>query len=215
MTSTSLIQTAYAYIQKQIMLGEFMPGTLLSENELADKLNMSRTPVRGAIAQLEYEGLVVSLKNRGILVKEPSMKETMDMLEIMYTFQLCAVDHMQSEGEIPDLKKLKEYLDLQLEATEQGAYYLYVQYSMQFMSCLIAITNNNSMLKILDHYVNKIVLYATINFITTPHEPHYSANKINQSIYEALLIKDLDQVRSIIKKTHASTRERVVRLGRI
>ncbi|WII38433.1 GntR family transcriptional regulator [Paenibacillus thiaminolyticus] len=108
MASTSLIQTAYDYIRGQIMLGEFMPGTLLSENELAETLNMSRTPVRAAVAQLEYEGLAVSLKNRGILVKELSMKEALDMIEIMYTFQLYALNHIESQGDRPDLKKLKE-----------------------------------------------------------------------------------------------------------
>ncbi len=213
--SKSLIQTAYDYIREQIMLGEFMPGTLLSENQLAESLNMSRTPVRTAISQLESEGLVVSLKNRGILVKEVSMKEAMDMTEVMYTFQKYAVDYMEEQGEMPDLKKMKNHLDLQLEATTQGAYYRYVEHFLLFMRCLIAITNNNAALQIMDTYREKILLYSSINYKITPHEPHYSGNKINQSIYNALLSRNYDEVRKILKEVHLKSRERMLRLGRI
>lgn len=215
MASVSLIQTAYEYIRKQIMLGEFMPGTLLSENELAEALNMSRTPVRTAISQLEYEGLVVSLKNRGILVKELSMKESLDMIELIYNFQMYALDHMESQGDIPNLKILKEYLDLQLEATKQGLYYRYVENTFQFIKGFISVTNNKEMMKIVESYTSKLVLYSTINYKITPHDPHYSGNKVNQSIYEALMTKNFNQIRTILKETHVYNRERLLRLGRL
>jgi len=213
--ASSLIQTAYEHIKKQIMLGEFMPGTLLSENELADALGMSRTPVRSAISQLEYEGLVVSLKNRGILVKELSMKEAMDIAEVMYSFQLYAVEHIKSEEELPDLKKLKELLDAQYEATEQGLYHLYVEHTLAFIRCFISVTNNSAMLQILDNHLKKLVLYSTINYKITPHEPHYSGNRVNQSVYDALLDKDYDKIVRILKQSHQYNRERLLRVGRI
>lgn len=215
MASISLIQTAYDYIRQQIMLGEFMPGTLLSENELAETLNMSRTPVRAAIAQLEYEGLAVSLKNRGILVKELSMKEALDMIDIMYTFQLYALSHIESQGDRPDLKKLKEYLDLQLEATRQGAYHLYVDNTLRFTQCFISVTNNNTMLKIMEAHASKLVLYSTINYKITPHEPHFSGNRLNQSVYDALLAEDYNRIRAIFTEAHSYNRERMLRAGRI
>ncbi|MNR05827.1 hypothetical protein D3C85_1218760 [compost metagenome] len=83
------------------------------------------------------------------------------------------------------------------------------------MRCVITILSNASMIKVLDLYMNKIVLYATINYIITPHEPHYSANKLNQSIYDALLANDLNLVRSIMKEANRFNRERMVRSGRI
>jgi DNA-binding GntR family transcriptional regulator len=215
MNSKSLIQTAYDYIREQIMLGEFMPGTLLSENQLAESLNMSRTPVRTAISQLESEGLVISLKNRGILVKEVSMKEAMDMSEVMYTFQKYAVDCMEDRGELPDLKKMKDYLELQLEATAQGAYHRYVEHYLLFTRCIIAVINNNAALQIMDTYRERILLYSSINYKITPHEPHYSGNKINQSIYDALLSKNYEEVRRIFQEVHLKNRERMLRLGRI
>ena len=91
MSSKSLIDTAYTKIRQKIIHGDFMPGTLLSENELANELNMSRTPIRTAISHLESEGFVVSFKNRGTLVKEISFKEILDMIEVMIYFSNTSV----------------------------------------------------------------------------------------------------------------------------
>ena len=215
MASQSLIKQAYDYIRERIMLGEFMPGELLSENELADRLGMSRTPVRTAISQLETEGFVASLKNRGILVKELSMKEALDLIEVLYTFQLFSVDLMEERGELPDLELLGRLLREQLVATAQGDYASYVDRSMQFTRALVAVTHNNAMLRTIDASIDKIRLYATVNYKITPHEPHYSANKVNEALFEALKRKDYAAMRAVLKQAHARNLDRLPRSGRI
>ena len=215
MASQSLIKQAYDYIRERIMLGEFMPGELLSENELADRLGMSRTPVRTAISQLETEGFVASLKNRGILVKELSMKEALDLIEVLYTFQLFSVDLMEERGELPDLELLGRLLREQLDATAQGDYASYVDRSMQFTRALVAVTHNNAMLRTIDASIDKIRLYATVNYKITPHEPHYSANKVNEALFEALKRKDYAAMRAVLKQAHARNLDRLPRSGRI
>ncbi|WP_246945081.1 GntR family transcriptional regulator [Bacillus pinisoli] len=59
---------AYKYIKGAIIDGRFEPGMRLGEESLAKELNLSRTPVREAIKQLEADGLVVPLK-RGVSVR--------------------------------------------------------------------------------------------------------------------------------------------------
>lgn len=215
MANSVLIQAAYDYIRNQIKLGEFMPGTLLSENELSEKLKMSRTPIRAAISQLEHEGLLVTLKNRGLLVKELSMKEALDILEIIYVFQLHAVNVMEERGESPDLKKLEEYLKGQFEAQRQDAYALYVEYAMKFNRCFIAVLHNNSVLPLMEKHLEKLELYSTINYKITPHEPHYSANRVNQALFDLVVAKDYDGMRKLIKDTFNRNRERTLRLSGI
>lgn len=215
MASSILIRSAYEYIRNQIKLGEYMPGALLSENELAEKLNMSRTPIRAAISRLEHEGLVVTLKNRGLLVKELSVREAMDMLEILHVFQLHAISQMEEQGEAPDLGKLKGFLDEQHAATEQDDYGRYVSNAMAFMQALIGTLNNHIMLQTIENLIEKLVYYSTINYKITPHLPHYSANRMNQTIYDKLAEKDYEGVRRIIRTAYEYNRERVIRHGRI
>lgn len=61
------------------------------------------------------------------------------------------------------------------------------------------------MLKIMEAHTSKLVLYSTINYKITPHEPHYSGNKVNQSVYDALLAEDYDRIRAILQKRIAIT----------
>ncbi len=59
----SLEKKAYQELRKQIINAVYQPGTLLSENELADTLGMSRTPIRAAISLLETEGFLESVRD--------------------------------------------------------------------------------------------------------------------------------------------------------
>ena len=59
---------AYAALRRRIILGEFLPGTQLREETLADELGVSRSPVRVAFRRLEEDGLVESQRYRGVFV---------------------------------------------------------------------------------------------------------------------------------------------------
>lgn len=72
---------AYAHVKERLLDGRFAGGMLLSENELAHRLGLSRTPVRQAFVQLEVEGLVALYPKRGALVVPISASEADDVLE--------------------------------------------------------------------------------------------------------------------------------------
>jgi DNA-binding GntR family transcriptional regulator len=77
----SAAQLAYDYVKARLLDGRFAGGTLLSENELAHRLDVSRTPVRQAFVQLEAEGLLELYPRRGALVVPISPSEAEDVLE--------------------------------------------------------------------------------------------------------------------------------------
>ena len=62
-------QTAYRQILSEIQQGRLLPGARLRETELAERLGISRTPVREAIRQLEADGLVTHLPRPGASVR--------------------------------------------------------------------------------------------------------------------------------------------------
>src|SRR5947209_1231778 len=73
---------ALAELKRMIRTGELSPGLFLTERQLADRLGMSKTPVRSALEQLEALGLVTVSPQQGILVREPSLPEVVDMFEL-------------------------------------------------------------------------------------------------------------------------------------
>jgi DNA-binding GntR family transcriptional regulator len=77
----SSAERAYEYVKERLLDGRYAGGTLLSENELARRLGISRTPVRDAFSRLEAEDLLALYPRRGALVVPISSSEADDLLE--------------------------------------------------------------------------------------------------------------------------------------
>lgn len=78
-------------LRKAILTGELKPGERLMEIHLANKLGVSRTPIREAIRKLELEGLVLMIPRRGAEVAQITEKSLKDVLEVRRALDaLCA-----------------------------------------------------------------------------------------------------------------------------
>src|SRR5690349_24905529 len=71
--------TAYDEVRAAIVENRYRPGQRLVEQRIAEELGLSRTPVREALRMLEAEGLVVSERNRGAMVRPLSSTEVVDL----------------------------------------------------------------------------------------------------------------------------------------
>lgn len=210
MVRESLAETAYIKIREKIINATYMPGTLLSENELAEMLNMSRTPIRGAISRLESEGFVSSLRNRGIIVKEISYKDIMDILEVFLFLQEYAVGTVLEKGHSFISEELEMYLLKQLEAEGNNDYPEYIQNSLLFTRSMISASNNHMMLQIMDSVKDKLMQFSLVNWKLTPNTKHYSANLVNKSIYEAICAEDYHKIMQICRESYNKTRKRFI-----
>ena len=77
----SAAERAYAYVKARLLDGRYAGGTLLSENEVARQLGISRTPVRQAFQQLEGEEMLELYPRRGALVRPIRSDEDEKVLE--------------------------------------------------------------------------------------------------------------------------------------
>ena len=77
----SAADRAYGFVKSRLLDGRFAGGTLLSENEVARQLGISRTPVRQAFLQLEAEEMLELYPRRGALVRPIGSSEDEDVLE--------------------------------------------------------------------------------------------------------------------------------------
>jgi DNA-binding GntR family transcriptional regulator len=78
-------------LRKAILTGELKPGERLMEIHLANRLGVSRTPIREAIRKLELEGLVIMIPRRGAEVAQITEKSLKDVLEVRRALDaLCA-----------------------------------------------------------------------------------------------------------------------------
>ncbi len=89
---------AYRYVKERLLDGRYPGGVLLSENELARELGISRTPVRQAFVQLEAEELLDLYPRRGALVRPVSMSEAEDVLEARLLIETHCVRRVAAQG---------------------------------------------------------------------------------------------------------------------
>lgn len=78
---TSLAKLVREDVLGQILQGVLVPGQRINEPDVAQRLQVSRVPVREALRELESSGLVVSRKHAGVFVREPDAREVIDLYQ--------------------------------------------------------------------------------------------------------------------------------------
>ena len=73
---------AYNELRALIVAGTLAPGSFLSERKLSDRLGMSKTPIKAALALLESEGFVLVSPQQGIVVREITAREVVDLFDV-------------------------------------------------------------------------------------------------------------------------------------
>lgn len=95
-------------LRHAILKGELEPGERLMEISLAQKLGVSRTPIREAIRKLELEGLVVMVPRKGAEVADITEKDLRDVLEVRTALEELSIELAMKNMTDEDYEQLKE-----------------------------------------------------------------------------------------------------------
>ena len=93
-------------LRRAILKGELKPGERLMEIALAEKLGVSRTPIREAMRKLELEGLVVMIPRRGAQVANITEKDLNDVLEVRIALENVAIEKACTRMSEEDMGRL-------------------------------------------------------------------------------------------------------------
>jgi len=107
-------EKTYDFLKSNILSGHFQPGHRLIEENLAEELGVSRTPVREAFHKLELEGLITPLGTRGFIVPKDSkgeMEELFEIRSILEGYALRIITEVVSDETLEKLSDLVEKAD--------------------------------------------------------------------------------------------------------
>ena len=110
-----LRDVVFKTLRQAILKGELEPGERLMEIQLAERLGVSRTPIREAIRKLELEGLVLMIPRKGAEVARISENNLRDVLEVRRTLEELAVDlacQRMTEDELEELEEASALQDI-------------------------------------------------------------------------------------------------------
>jgi len=98
-------------LREMILRGDLAPGERLGEVALAERLGVSRTPIRQALPALAREGLLAAAGRRGYLVRSFSPQDVLDAIETRGLLEGLAARRIAERGATPELiRSLKECL---------------------------------------------------------------------------------------------------------
>jgi DNA-binding GntR family transcriptional regulator len=107
-------------LRQAIIDGRLKPGARLIERELTDMMGVSRTVIREALRQLESEGLIAIIPNKGPVVRELTLAEAKDLYSIRAVLEGFAARLFVENAGDAELKLLAQALDVVVGAYERG-----------------------------------------------------------------------------------------------
>ncbi len=153
--STSVPKAVQNEIQKMILAGQLVAGQKLGEVDLADRLGVSRGPVREAFRGLEEAGLIRLSKNRGVFVREITSTEASELYEVRAGLDTSAGHMLASritDAQLAELRGLVDRMDALLFRNEMAEYF---QCNLQFHDRIVEMTGNAKLLEIYRRLINE------------------------------------------------------------
>lgn len=136
-------------LRQAILRGELSPGERLLEIHLANKLGVSRTPIREAIRKLELEGLVIMIPRKGAVVAEITEKSLRDVLEVRRALEALAVRLACEKIQPEEIEELKEAAKEFEKALKTGDVTVYAEADVCFHDIIYRTTDNQRLIQLL------------------------------------------------------------------
>lgn len=184
-------------LRNAILTGELSPGERLMEIKLADKLGVSRTPIREAIRKLELEGLVVNTPRKGAEVANISAADLRDVLEVRRSLEILAINLACQKMTSESLEELyKNIQEFKRSIDSKGA--TDIAYTdVGFHDIIYKSTSNNRLIQILNNIREQMYRYR-LEYIKD-RESWKTLVDEHMAIYESIKNRDSDAaVRAIL-----------------
>lgn len=194
-------------LRQAILTGELKPGERLMEIHLANRLGVSRTPIREAIRKLELEGLVKMIPRRGAEVAQITEKSMNDVLEVRRAMDVLCVElacERISDEELEGLKKA--CVDFEQAVKTKDAKRI-AQADVALHDIILRATGNMRLIQLVNNLSEQMYRYR-FEYIKdfSQHERLVEEHRI---IYESLVQKDKETA-SQAAKTHIDNQKKAI-----
>ncbi len=146
-------------LRQAILKGELEPGERLMEIQLAERLGVSRTPIREAIRKLELEGLVLMVPRKGAEVASISEKSLREVLEVRRSLEELAIELACQKITDEQLEALEEAEKAFAEAVRDGDPMTIAESDESYHDVIYQATGNGRLVQILNNLREQMYRY--------------------------------------------------------
>lgn len=194
-------------LRQAILTGELKPGERLMEIHLANKLGVSRTPIREAIRKLELEGLVTMIPRRGAEVAQITEKSMNDVLEVRRAVDALCVELACERISDEELERLKAACDDFAEQVKTKDVKKIAQADVALHNIIVEATGNQRLISLVNTLSEQMYRYR-FEYIKdfTQHESLIEEHRV---IYESIVKKD-KKTAADAAKLHIDNQEKAI-----
>lgn len=202
-----LRDVVFKTLRQAILTGELKPGERLMEIHLANRLGVSRTPIREAIRKLELEGLVTMIPRRGAEVANITEKNLKDVLEVRRALDALAVELACDRISESEKKSLREACERFESATEMKDVTRIAMEDVKLHDIIVAAAGNEKLAQLVGKMSEQMYRYR-LEYVKDP-ATHGQLIEEHRIIYESIVHKDKKTAAQAVK-THIDNQEKSI-----
>ncbi|MDD2212789.1 MAG: GntR family transcriptional regulator [Clostridia bacterium] len=185
-----LRDVVFETIREAIIKGALKSGDRLMENQLAEEMGVSRTPVREAIRKLELEGFVIVIPRKGAYVSEMSFKDVHEVYEIRAVLESLACGLAAERAARSEIEEMERYLFEENDYLYHEDILLTVRTDIGLHELIYKATRNEKILSLISNLKEQVYRLRSTS-ITLPGRKKNSLLE-HQGIVEAISQRDVE-----------------------
>ena len=198
----SLKECVYSYLRKELETGDLKPGTTIVEKSISEKFNISRTPIREALIQLELEGFITILPRRRIYVNELKEKDIENMYQVIEALESNAAMNALDKITEKDMVVLQQLYTKIKKSLNEGKHSQYMKYCTASHDFLLKLNNNELLNRTVKLLRMRICSYTKTN----KKNPiwNFQLMEHHRKMIELCEKKDKEGIRKLLSDVHCS-----------
>jgi len=198
----------YEVLKENIINGTLKPGERILEVQIAEELNVSRSPVRNAINTLLGEGLLTSIPNKSVCVRQFSARDIIESYEFRVIVEKYAVDKITERLDDSIIDRLNEFKAAFLKNSDIDQLNEYLEVDVKFHEYLVTVSGN----KVIKEALNKVSLMISPFRVIALSRPKRFYDSIDEhiKIIDGLINSDNEAAISACEKHLTLAKEEIL-----
>lgn len=188
-------QIAYQGIRRMIYAKELVPGQKIAYRDLAEKLDLSPTPIIQALRRLELLGFVNHETNRGFYMSPFSLKEIEEIYEMRELIEPSLIADTVQNIDKKGLSELKLALEAHLSAERDFFLKERLFKNREFHLTLASLSRKETQIRILRNLFDILFL----KYSDLPRSSLVATDQEHQEIYDAVSLRSMDRAQAVLK----------------
>ncbi|MFM1654616.1 GntR family transcriptional regulator [Brevibacillus sp. B_LB10_24] len=204
----SLSEQVYRDIKELIVYGKIKPGELLTVGEMAERFNVSKTPVRDAFNELKHNGLLEVLPYKGYFVSKVNLQDLNELFTLRILLEGGAGELAAQNATKEDIEKLEELARVQFRPDDEESEIVFMKTNFNFHITLAEASNNRRLVKLIENNLDQMqrVLYLDLK-IANP----YAMSEEHTALVKLIKERNAEGVKKMLVSHIEASRNRVAK----